>query len=219
MVNNIFNTFFGRFQLAKGLRTCVEDIYPPLFECRVPFKLPAITTDVRKKVLQILLSARAHGVKEVSICKDMIIQLDTGKRVSVGQYIVKCPQNEDFYINELDKNVNIGLKNPEVYDGAHQCYCNFLDEYDMDVEEYEEVDDDEESDKEYNEHDKEYDEESDETFDEEDYEEVFNEVDDEQNDETGDEESDEEYIEKFDKTGDEKDDDKYFNETDGNKGD
>ena len=69
--------FFGRFQLAKGLRTCVEDIYPPLFECRVPFKLPAITTDVRKKVLQILLSAWAHGVKEVSICKDMIIQFDT----------------------------------------------------------------------------------------------------------------------------------------------
>ena len=92
----------------------------------MPFKLPAITTDVRKKVLQILLSARAHGVKEVSICKDMIIQLDSGKRVSVGQYIVKCPQNEDFYMNELDKIVNIGLKNPEVYDGARQCYCNFL---------------------------------------------------------------------------------------------
>ena len=22
--------------------------------------------------------------------------------------------------------MNIGLKNPEVYDGARQCYCNFL---------------------------------------------------------------------------------------------
>ena len=74
---------------------------------------------MRKKVLQILLSARAHAVKEVFICKDMIIQLDTGKRVSVGQYIVKCPKNEDFYINELDKYVRFTM----VLDNATVTFC------------------------------------------------------------------------------------------------
>ena len=136
-----------RFQLAQGLGAPVQDVYPPLFDCRIPFTVPALTRDVRAQVTQILISALSHHVNELAISsKSLQLNLESGNKVQVGQYL-RCQDNEHFVcVSEADGLLKFRLKNPEYY-GQHKCFCKKLLDKDEDTDE-----DTDEEEEEYSDH-------------------------------------------------------------------
>ena len=97
--------------------------------------MPALTRDVRAQVTQILICALSHHVYELAIsCKSLQLNLESGNKVQVGQYL-RCQDNEHFVcVSEAGGLLKFRLKNPELY-GHNKCYCKKLLDKDEDTDE------------------------------------------------------------------------------------
>ena len=102
---------FCRFKLSQCLKVTSKETYPLLYHCPIPGELPCPTKESNKILLEILWSARNHGIEEIIVPKKVKISFDD-RLLDISKFLVPKSVPEDYCWEETDTSFVFRLSSP-----------------------------------------------------------------------------------------------------------
>ena len=116
---------FCRFKLSQCLKVTSKETYPLLYHCPIPGELPCPTKESNKILLEILWSARNHGIEEIIVPKKVKISFDD-RLLDISKFLVPKSVPEDYCWEETDTSLVLSLSSLSELPRGAGCFSLLL---------------------------------------------------------------------------------------------